>query len=94
MSYILYISKKKPPTERELDRLIDIHRTDQDDVIVREDDTLDSGFKIIKVDTAEISKTGLPELKEYLGIKEYKFKERITAKENERKNKLKAGLIK
>ena len=94
MSYIIYISKAKPPSETELDRLVGIHRTDQDDVIVKEDESIDKGFKVIRVDKAEIKKSGKPELKDYLGIKEYKFKERITAKENDARIKANTGIKK
>lgn len=90
--YIIYVSKKKPPSERELDRIIGIHRTDQDSVTVVETDSIDSGFKIVRKDHEEISKSSTPELKEYLGIKHYQFKERVTAKENEARNKAKAGV--
>jgi hypothetical protein len=81
--YLIYVSKKKPPSERELDRLVGIHQTEQDSVKVIETDELDSGFKIKKIDHEEIQKTSTPQLKEYLGIKDHKFKVRITAKENE-----------
>jgi hypothetical protein len=81
--YIIYVSKKKPPSERELGRLIGIHQTEQDSVKIIETDDLDSGFTIKKIDHEDIKKTGKPELKEYLGIKDYKFKLRVTAKDNE-----------
>lgn len=88
MSFIIYISKKMPPSERELDRLIGIHQTEQDSVIVKEDETIQRGFKVVRTDRTEIKKTE-PELKEYLGIKDYKFKTRITASQNEQDKKSK-----
>jgi hypothetical protein len=81
--YLIYVSKKKPPSERELDRLVGIHQTEQDSVRVVETDDLASGFSIKKIDHENIQKTGSPELKDYLNIKDYKFKTRITAKQNE-----------
>jgi len=88
--YIIYVSTKKPPSERELDRIVGMHRTDQDSVKVIESNSIASGFKIVKVDHEEIPKSSTPEIKEYLGIKNYQFKERVTAKENEARNKAKA----
>ena len=88
MSYVLYISKVNPPEEEVIERIIRIHSTPQDDVTVsRVDEKLDNGFTIKKTDTAYIPKTGKPELKDFLNIKEHKFATRITAKENEQNNK-------
>ena len=88
MSYALYISKVNPPKEEVIERLIRIHQTPQDDVTVsRVDEKLDNGFTIVKTDTSYIPKTGKPELKDYLNIKEHKFATRITAEQNEKNNK-------
>jgi hypothetical protein len=81
--YIIYVSKKKPPSERELERLIGIHQTEQDSVKIVETGDIDNGFTIKKIDHEDIKKAGQPELKEYLGIKDHKFKVRVTAKDNE-----------
>jgi hypothetical protein len=82
MAFIIYVSKDKPPKADEVARLVDIHTTPQDTVTVQEDANLSKGFRIVRTDRAEVTGTGQPQLKEYLGIKEYKFKTRITAKEN------------
>jgi len=91
--YIIYVSKKKPLSERELSRLVGIHQTEQDSVKIVETDELDSGFTIKKVDREQIQKTSTPQLKDYLGIKDYKFKVKVTAKENEQniKDKKQSG---
>jgi hypothetical protein len=93
MSYILYISKINPPTQETIDRLIKIHQTPQDDVIVTDYDTkLDNGFKIERIDRVSTPPRTEPELKDYLGIKEYKFATRITAEENDKRIKLEREL--
>ena len=85
MAFIIYVSKDKPPKADELARLVDIHTTPQDTVTVQEDANLSKGFRIVRSDRTEVVKSGEPQLKEYLGIKEYKFKTRISAKENAEK---------
>jgi hypothetical protein len=94
MPFIIYISKTKPPSNEEIQRLISIHWTPQDDVTVKEDSTLDKGFRVVRSDRGVIEKSPEPELKEYLNIKHYKFKTKITAKENEqniKEDKLKSA---
>lgn len=84
MSYVLYISKVNPPKQDVIDRLIRIHQTEQDDITISNvDEKLENGFSIKRADTSYIPKTGKPELKDYLNIKEHKFATRITAKQNE-----------
>lgn len=93
MAYILFVSKVNPPSQAVIDRLIRIHQTPQDDVIVTDYDTkLDNGFMIKKHDKVSLPPKKEPELKDYLGIKEYKFKERVTAEQNAKRiaDKLKA----
>lgn len=95
MSFILYVSKINPPKQDVIDRLIRIHQTPQDDVMVTDyDSKLDNGFKIERIDKATFPTKKEPELKDYLGIKEHKFATSITAKQNEEKNKREQGLIK
>ena len=94
MGYILQVSKLNRPKQEVIDRLVRIHQTPQDSVIVTEvEDYLENGFKIGKVDRVTLPKKSEPELKDYLKIKEYKFDTRITAKENDEKIKREQGLI-
>jgi len=85
MSYILKISNANTPEDSVIQHLITNHATPQDDVIVEYvNDKLPNGFSITKIDRvlSNVAKKS-PELKDFLNIREYKFVERITAKEND-----------
>ena len=89
MSYILKISNANTPADSVIQHLIANHATPQDDVLVEYvDEKIPNGFSITKIDRvlSNVAKKE-PELKDFLNIKQYKFAEKITAKENDDKIK-------